>query len=106
TGTPSRGTEKEPTMTEMPTYHGRPDQPAWATDQPSPVPETPVTVPFWQSVVGIASILFGIALFAWPGVSVRLLGVLVGIWLLLAGIARIRGAFLAWRGSGWQVLDT
>jgi uncharacterized membrane protein HdeD (DUF308 family) len=46
-----------------------------------------------------------LAVLVWPAATVRTLGVLVGIWLMVAGIARILGAFLSKRGIGRQVLS-
>src|SRR5690242_15398870 len=98
-------------MTETPMYQGRPEPSAWTADQPTPAQQTPIQQPAanlpyrMMLLLGTATTLFGIALLAWPDVSVRLLGVLVGGWLLLAGIGRIIGAFLWWDGSGWQVLS-
>ena len=61
----------------------------------------------WPTLLlrGILATAFGVALLVWPHVSVRLLGVLVGIWLLLAGAGAILGVFATWRGLGWQVLS-
>jgi uncharacterized membrane protein HdeD (DUF308 family) len=79
---------------------------SWPTDRPAPVRHEGVDVPFWQTLaLGVLSILFGVALLVWPDVTVRVLGVLVGIWLLLVGVGRIFGAFVSWRGLGWQVLS-
>lgn len=39
-------------------------------------------------VLGIASILFGIALIAWPDKTLTVLAVLFGVWLLIAGLIR------------------
>jgi uncharacterized membrane protein HdeD (DUF308 family) len=39
-------------------------------------------------VFGIASILFGIALIAWPGKTLTVLAVLLGVWLLVVGVVR------------------
>lgn len=39
-------------------------------------------------VAGIASILFGIALIAWPGQTLTVLAVLLGVWLLVVGVVR------------------
>jgi uncharacterized membrane protein HdeD (DUF308 family) len=73
---------------------------------PSPVVEESVNATFWQALLlGIATVLLGTAVFAWPDASLRLLGVLVGIWLMFAGLVRILGAFLSWRGLGPQLLS-
>jgi uncharacterized membrane protein HdeD (DUF308 family) len=68
--------------------------------------EERLAVPFWQvTVLGIATALFGIAVLAWPAATLRTLGVLVGVWLMVVGVTRILGAFLSQRGVGWQVLS-
>jgi uncharacterized membrane protein HdeD (DUF308 family) len=53
-----------------------------------------VVVPFWRLVgVGATTVLFGAAVLAWPHATLRLLGILAGIWLLAIGLLRISGAF-------------
>jgi uncharacterized membrane protein HdeD (DUF308 family) len=62
--------------------------------------------PWWTLLLlGAVSLLFGIAVLVWPGATLKVLAVLVGIWLLLAGTLRIIGAFLPGRGVGRQVLS-
>jgi uncharacterized membrane protein HdeD (DUF308 family) len=64
------------------------------------------TASFWLLLVlGVATMCFGIAILAWPDASVRVVAVMVGIWLLLAGLARIIGAFVWRRGLGRQLLS-
>jgi uncharacterized membrane protein HdeD (DUF308 family) len=64
------------------------------------------TASFWLLfTLGVATMCFGIAILAWPDASVRVVAVLVGIWLLLAGLARIVGAFVWRRGLGRQLLS-
>jgi hypothetical protein len=56
----------------------------------------PVTMPFWTLLgAGVITTLFGAAVLAWPGATLRLLGVLTGIWLLVIGVMRVAGAFRA-----------
>lgn len=63
-------------------------------------------VPFWQMIaLGLVTALFGIAVLVWPGETLRTLGVLIGIWLLIVGATRIVGAFVSKRGVGHQVLS-
>jgi|SRR4051812_18526052 uncharacterized membrane protein HdeD (DUF308 family) len=51
--------------------------------------------PWWTVLVsGVVGVAFGAAVLVWPDISLRIMGALAGIWLLLAGIARIIGAFL------------
>jgi uncharacterized membrane protein HdeD (DUF308 family) len=61
---------------------------------------------FWLLLaLGVVTMCFGIAILAWPAASVRVVAVMVGIWLLLAGLARIVGAFVWRRGLGRQLLS-
>jgi len=61
----------------------------------SAAPVTRDVIPWWSVLIlGIASVLFGVAVLAWPGVSLKIMAVMVGVWLVLGGIARIVGAFL------------
>jgi uncharacterized membrane protein HdeD (DUF308 family) len=55
--------------------------------------------------LGSLSIMVGVVMFVWPDATLRVVAVLVGLWVLLAGIARILGAFLPGRGVGRQVLS-
>ncbi|MGI5176153.1 HdeD family acid-resistance protein [Dactylosporangium sp. CA-152071] len=54
--------------------------------------------------LGLITILFGIAVLAWPSKTLSLLGVLVGVWLLVAGAIRIFGAFAHDQTTGRRVL--
>ena len=98
-------------MTEHPEAAGRADAPAVSDAAPAqagaPAPAGDrFVVPFWQVVVlGVATTLFGIAVLAWPRETLRTLGVLVGIWLMVAGAARVLGAFVSEQGIGRQVLS-
>ncbi len=52
-----------------------------------------VAVPFWQTLaLGVITALFGIVVLAWPGETLRVLGALVGIWLIVAGVMRLAAA--------------
>ncbi|GGM45255.1 HdeD family acid-resistance protein [Dactylosporangium sucinum] len=53
-----------------------------------------VTLPFWQLLAaGVLTVLFGVAVLVWPQGTLRLLGVLAGIWLLAIGLTRVVGMF-------------
>jgi uncharacterized membrane protein HdeD (DUF308 family) len=68
--------------------------------------ENGIAVPFWQVfVLGIATTLFGIAVLAWPIETLRTLGALVGIWLIVIGAVRIFGALSPKRKVGRQLLS-
>jgi uncharacterized membrane protein HdeD (DUF308 family) len=63
-------------------------------------------VPFWQTIaLGLVTALFGVAVLVWPGETLRTLGVLIGIWLMIVGATRIVGAFVSGRGVSHQVLS-
>jgi uncharacterized membrane protein HdeD (DUF308 family) len=47
----------------------------------------------WTSVLGLLSILAGIILLAYPGISLTVLALIVSIWLLLFGFMEISVAF-------------
>ena len=55
----------------------------------------------WQTVLvsGILGVAFGAAVLIWPEVSLRVMAALAGVWLVVAGLARILGAFLPGPGS-------
>jgi uncharacterized membrane protein HdeD (DUF308 family) len=62
--------------------------------------------PWWSLLVlGVLTLLLGIVVLAWPGSTLRVLGVLAGIWMLVAGVIRIVSAFVRGRGVGRQVLS-
>nr|BFE57859.1 hypothetical protein GCM10020063_023850 [Dactylosporangium thailandense] len=50
---------------------------------------------WWLVAVGAATVVFGAAVLAWPHATLRLLGILAGLWLLLIGLLRIAGALRA-----------
>ncbi|MEV8517948.1 DUF308 domain-containing protein [Dactylosporangium sp. NPDC051484] len=60
-----------------------------------------VTVPFWPLLsAGVITLLFGLGVLAWPQVTLRLVGLMAGAWLLVIGLMRVFGAFRAGRGAG------
>lgn len=48
----------------------------------------------WVLLSGIVSVIFGILLFAWPGVGFATLIVLIGIWAVVLGITWIAAAIV------------
>jgi uncharacterized membrane protein HdeD (DUF308 family) len=71
-------------------------------DHPAPVPGEL----FWPALLrGLLTAAFGIALLIWPHLSVHLLGLLAGLWLLLVGLAQVFASFVPLRGLGGQVLS-
>jgi uncharacterized membrane protein HdeD (DUF308 family) len=92
-------------MTEDPVRPSGADTAAGADTTPAPAGDR-FAVPFWQVIVlGVATTLFGLAVLLWPRETLRTLGVLVGIWLMVAGAARVLGAFVTKRAVGRQVLS-
>jgi uncharacterized membrane protein HdeD (DUF308 family) len=88
-------------MTDYSTHPGRTEPAAESNATPAPAAE-----PFWQVMaLGIVTTLFGLAVLVWPAETVRVLGALVGIWLLVAGAARVIGAFVTNRRVSQQVLS-
>ncbi|WP_292463245.1 DUF308 domain-containing protein [Methanolobus sp.] len=53
---------------------------------------------------GIASIIFGILLLSWPGATLSVIMLLVGLWWLIQGIAMIFSIFLDRSGWIWKLL--
>jgi uncharacterized membrane protein HdeD (DUF308 family) len=56
-------------------------------------------------VLGVVTVLFSLAVLIWPGMTVRVLAFLVGVWLVLVGIGRILGAFLSGQNVGRRALS-
>jgi uncharacterized membrane protein HdeD (DUF308 family) len=51
--------------------------------------------PWWTVLItGLFGIAFGIAVLVWPDITLRIMAALAGVWLFVAGAARIVGAFL------------
>lgn len=90
-------------MTEMPVTPRSDTVPGWESPV---VREEAGLFPWWMVLMlGIVAILFGIAVLAWPHASLKVMAVLVGCWLLLAGFVRIVGAFLPSGSIGRNVLS-
>jgi uncharacterized membrane protein HdeD (DUF308 family) len=85
------------------------------TSGPQPAPDRVITpdvvaredpFPWWLlALLGVTSIVFGIAVLIWPDVSLRVMAAFVGVWLVIAGMARVFSAFVSGRGVGAQVLS-
>ena len=55
---------------------------------------TTAVQPFWSTLaLGLATVLFGVAILAWPGRTLHLLGVLTGVWLVVMGGMRAVSVF-------------
>ncbi|TDO31473.1 HdeD family acid-resistance protein [Paractinoplanes brasiliensis] len=56
--------------------------------------------PWWAFLfTGLLAVALGVAVLVWPDISLRVMAAMVGIWLFLAGLARILLAFLPSSGS-------
>ncbi|XVV08351.1 HdeD family acid-resistance protein [Actinoplanes sp. CA-131856] len=56
--------------------------------------------PWWAMLVtGVLGTAFGVAVLAWPDISLRIMALLVGIWLFMSGAAWTVGAFIPGRGK-------
>ena len=53
---------------------------------------------------GIASIIFGTLLLSWPGATLSVIMLLVGLWWLVQGIAMIFGIFIDRTSWGWKLI--
>lgn len=62
----------------------------------------------WQSLlgIGVASLILGIIVLVWPGVSLFTVAVLFGVYLLVSGIFQIAATFGVQAASGWWRLLT
>ncbi|GIM95938.1 HdeD family acid-resistance protein [Paractinoplanes toevensis] len=59
--------------------------------------------PWWTVLItGLLGVAFGVAVLVWPDISLRIMAALAGIWLFVAGAARIIGAFLP--GTGVSIV--
>ncbi|HET9168339.1 MAG TPA: DUF308 domain-containing protein, partial [Actinospica sp.] len=49
----------------------------------------------WQAVlmIGVAAIVFGVVALVWPHATLRVIGILFGIFLLVSGIMQLAAAF-------------
>jgi uncharacterized membrane protein HdeD (DUF308 family) len=67
---------------------------------------TTETVPFRQLLaVGAITLVFGVAVLVQPDATLRLLGVLAGVWLIVLGAMRAASAFRRAAGLTQQILD-
>lgn len=60
----------------------------------------------WKAVLGwgVISVLLGIAILAWPGISIEIAALLFGVYLLVSGIAQIVFGFTLEVPGGERVL--
>jgi uncharacterized membrane protein HdeD (DUF308 family) len=76
-------------------------------DRAAKTSRTQVTKMRWMlGVHGLASVVFGVMIVAWPGISVYALTIVFGAYTLATGIAELGTAFTAQRSEerGWLVL--
>src|SRR4051812_18226464 len=60
----------------------------------------------WQVLLtaGLAAIALGVCVLAWPGETLRVVGILFGIYLLISGVFQLVGAFGHHVPTGMRVL--
>ncbi|MGY0489707.1 HdeD family acid-resistance protein [Streptomyces sp. WG-D5] len=60
----------------------------------------------WQAVLlmGVASVILGALVLIWPGVSLRVAGILFGVYLLVSGVFQLVAAFGAHATAGMRVI--
>ena len=57
-----------------------------------------------ELISGVLAVLLGIAVFAWPGISILVAGIFFGAYLLVTGIAQVVMAFSLHVSAGGRVL--
>lgn len=65
-------------------------------------------VPWWQPVlIGVLSVVFGVIVWIWPGETLYVFAILVGVWLITLGVSRLFSAFMYAPGTttGQHVLS-
>jgi uncharacterized membrane protein HdeD (DUF308 family) len=70
-------------------------------------PETPRLLPhLWKSTLltGVASVILGVLVLVWPGKSIVVAAILLGIFLLVSGTAQVVFAFSLHVSAGSRVL--
>ncbi|MEU6454462.1 HdeD family acid-resistance protein [Streptomyces sp. NPDC047065] len=77
--------------------------------EPEPAFEGPLqllTRAAWQTVLftGIASLVLGVLVLVWPSASLRVAGVLFGLYLVVSGILQLAAAFGTHRTTSLRVL--
>ncbi|MCH0566983.1 MULTISPECIES: HdeD family acid-resistance protein [unclassified Streptomyces] len=82
---------------------------AYGAHEPEPPLEGPLHAlsrAAWQIVLvtGAASLVLGIVVLAWPDASVRVAGILFGIYLLISGVFQLVAAFGTHRTTSLRVL--
>ncbi|MBW3080721.1 HdeD family acid-resistance protein [Bifidobacterium saguinibicoloris] len=60
----------------------------------------------FYGIIGVAAVLLGTALLFWPGATLKVAAVLLGIYLVVSGLVRVVVAIVELGlPSGWRVLD-
>jgi len=73
---------------------------------PGPLPAPSLLPHLWKStlVSGVLAVLLGIAVVAWPGISILIAAIFFGAYLLITGIAQVVLAFSLRAPTGSKVL--
>jgi len=80
-----------------------------ASQVPTPLPEGPLqrlAHAAWQALLaaGLASLILGAVVFAWPEQTLRVVGVLFGLYLLIIGVVQLVAAFGTHAATALRVL--
>lgn len=60
----------------------------------------------FYGVIGVAAVVLGAALLFWPGITLKIAAVLLGVYLVVSGLVRVVVAIVELGlPSGWRVLD-
>jgi uncharacterized membrane protein HdeD (DUF308 family) len=74
----------------------------------NPAPESPPRLlpHLWKSTLltGVCSVILGVLVLVWPGETIVVAAILLGVWLLVSGIAQVIFAFSLHVSAGSRIL--
>ena len=69
--------------------------------------ETAQSRSWWAYLLeGVITVIFGVAVLAWPGITLFAFILLFGAIAVANGLSQVMGAFANWRRPGWLLLIT
>lgn len=87
-------------------------QPGWQPVDPFKLVESmlPQRAKNWvrgfYAVIGIVAIVLGMALLIWPGITLKIAAILLGVYFVVSGLVRVTTAIVELGlPGGWRVLD-
>ena len=123
-GTPKAGQNGDPYANPYTNQQGNPyaapqynrqypnPQPGWQPVDPFKLVESmlPQRAKNWvrgfYAVIGIAAIVLGMALLIWPGITLKIAAILLGVYFVVSGLVRVTVAIVELGlPGGWRVLD-